>query len=108
MTDRMTRERKTVGVMIEMYCRGRHGSRAGQLCVECRELREYADARLDRCPFGPEKPTCSKCPIHCYKPIMRERIREVMRYAGPRMLNKHPILGLRHLIDSRKIAAKKP
>ena len=72
------------------------------MCSQCRELLAYAEARLERCPFGLEKPTCSKCPIHCYKPDMREEIREVMSYAGPRMLKKHPVLGIRHLIDGRK------
>jgi Nitrous oxide-stimulated promoter len=66
MANRLTRERKTVKVMISMYCQGRHGSGEGQLCAECRALREYAEARVERCPFGPEKPTCSRCPIHCY------------------------------------------
>ncbi len=30
---------------------------------------------------------------------MRERVRAVMRYAGPRMLLCHPILALLHLRD---------
>jgi hypothetical protein len=30
---------------------------------------------------------------------MRERIREVMRYSGPRMLLSHPLMAIRHLID---------
>ena len=46
MANRLTRERKTVGVMIAMYCQGQHGSEEGQLCAEYRELLEYADARL--------------------------------------------------------------
>jgi len=104
MANRLTRERKTVGVMIAMYCQDQHGSEPESLCDECRELLEYADARLERCPFGPKKPACAKCPIHCYKPAMREKIREVMKYAGPRMLKKHPIMGIRHLIDGRKKA----
>jgi len=50
---------------------------------------------MSRCPFGPDKPTCAKCPIHCYKPQVRERVREVMRFAGPRMLLRHPVLAVR-------------
>lgn len=37
------------------------------------------------------------CPVHCYKRDMRERMRQVMRYAGPRMLWVHPVAALRHV-----------
>ncbi len=94
---RMARERETVAAMIAIYCRGNHDS-PGRLCAECRELLDYAGARLERCPFREQKPTCANCPIHCYKPEMREQIRTVMKYAGPRMLF-HPILALLHLLD---------
>ena len=100
---RLTRERKTVAAMIRIYCRGHHDSKDG-LCGECAALHDFAMCRLDRCPFGSEKPTCANCPIHCYKPEMRGRIREVMRYAGPKMLLRHPILALFHLVDGRKEA----
>ena len=33
---------------------------------------------------------------------MRERVREVMRYSGPRMLWRHPVLAAAHLMDGRK------
>ncbi len=99
---RLRREKKTVLVMIRRYCRDHHGSPPRAFCPECRALRDYAFCRLDRCPFGSEKPTCAKCPIHCYKPAMRERIRAVMRYAGPRMAVRHPLLALLHLLDDRR------
>jgi hypothetical protein len=98
---RIEREKRTVSSMITLYCRGRHGS-TGNLCPECAELQAYALQRLEKCPFAPEKPACANCTVHCYKPGMRERIREVMRYAGPRMLLRHPYLALMHLLDSRK------
>jgi hypothetical protein len=97
----MLREKRTIAVMIAMYCRGRHGS-GGPLCVECEELRQYAFARLDRCRFGSDKPPCASCTVHCYKPAMREKARAVMRYAGPRMIWRHPILALRHWLDGRR------
>lgn len=97
----MNREKKTITAMIRIYCRSHHGS-DGELCAECDALRQYAIARLDRCPFGQNKPACAKCPIHCYKPQMRERVREVMQFAGPRLALRHPILALRHRMDSRK------
>ncbi len=95
---RIAREKKTVGLMIALWCRAKHDTR-GKLCEECEALRRYAFQRLDRCPFGPKKTTCAQCPIHCYKPDMREKIRQVMRFAGPRMLWHHPVLALWHLWD---------
>ena len=71
----------------------------GQLCADCEALRDYARQRLEKCPFQAGKTTCAKCPIHCYQPEQRESIRAVMRYAGPRMLLRHPILTLCHLVD---------
>jgi len=98
---RMAREARTIRVMIEMYCSDVHGA-SGALCPECAELSAYAIARLRRCPFQEGKTTCAKCPIHCYKPEMRERVRVVMRYAGPRMTYRHPVLAVRHLFDGRR------
>jgi hypothetical protein len=101
---RIDREKRTVAAMVRIYCRGHHWA-PEMPCADCRELLDYATCRLDRCPFGEEKSTCADCPIHCYKPAMRERVREIMRYAGPRMLLRHPVLAIRHLIDGRRSAA---
>ena len=94
---RMTRESKTIEAMVHIYCRGQHDSK--ELCLECWELLDYARARLDKCPFQENKTTCAKCSVHCYRKVMREKVRAVMRYAGPRMLYRHPILTLFHFID---------
>ena len=64
---------------------------------ECRELLEYARLRLEHCPFGERKGTCRVCPVHCYRRDMRERMRRVMRYAGPRMLWYHPVAAVCHV-----------
>lgn len=95
---RLEREAETAAVMIDLFCRYHHG--CGRICPECRKLSDYALNRLAACPFGEHKPTCSRCPVHCYRPAMREAIREVMRYAGPRMILSRPVLALRHLIDA--------
>jgi len=95
---RFDREQQTLKAMIALYCRGLHQLEVA-LCDECEALQEYALARLDRCAFGVDKPKCSACPTHCYKPAMREAIRAVMRYAGPRMLVRHPVLALGHTLD---------
>ncbi len=97
---RIAREWKTVQAMIRIYCRNLHGGEQA-LCAGCEELRLYAEKRLERCPFAEEKPTCVMCPVHCYEATMRERVRQVMRYAGPRMLLRHPVLALLHLRDER-------
>lgn len=93
-------ERATLLAMIHIFCKQQHGG--NPLCEECTQLWDYAEERLAKCPFGVEKPTCQNCTVHCYKPEMRERIREVMRYAGPRMIRHHPVMAIRHLIHNRK------
>ncbi|AXY03046.1 nitrous oxide-stimulated promoter family protein [Vibrio alfacsensis] len=108
---KLATEFKTVKAMVEVYCKDHHGTRhhdGDGLCVECRELLEYAEVRLDRCPYGEDKPTCNKCPIHCYKPEPKEQMRLVMRYSGPRMLLKHPILAIRHLVHEKRSVPEKP
>ncbi|MHC4334013.1 MAG: nitrous oxide-stimulated promoter family protein [Planctomycetota bacterium] len=97
----LAREEKTITVMIGMFCGAHHGESKGGLCPECAELLDYARQRLAKCPFGPDKGPCSKCEVHCYRPQMRGRIREVMRYAGPRMVTKHPVLAVSHLLKGR-------
>lgn len=123
------REQEIVSQMIALYCKGNHSvhrsvslrERGGEmrqmregaalrergsgerwdLCPECAELEAYAHARSERCPFMEEKTFCSNCTVHCYRPEMRERIRTVMRYAGPRMLFHHPVMAIRHMIESQ-------
>lgn len=93
-------EKETVSLMIRLYCRKNHGGRT--LCPECAALDAYARGRSDRCPFMETKTFCSNCTVHCYKPEMREKIRRVMRFSGPRMLFHHPVMALRHVIESKK------
>ncbi len=123
------REQEIVSQMIALYCKGNHSAhrsappreRGGEtrqvpegaalrergsgerwdLCPECAELEAYAHARSERCPFMEEKTFCSNCTVHCYRPEMRVRIRTVMRYAGPRMLFHHPVMAIRHMIESQ-------
>lgn len=95
------REKRVVEAMIALYCRKKHGGRGG-LCPDCAALLEYARQRSEACPFMETKTFCSNCKVHCYRPEMRQKIRQVMRFAGPRMLLVHPVLAVRHLIESRK------
>lgn len=89
--------------MVCIACEGRHGTQ-DTLCDSCNQLLCYALGRLEKCPYQASKPTCANCPIHCYRPAMREEIRLVMRYAGPRMMLRHPFLALGHLFDGLRRA----
>ena len=89
-------EMATVKKMLEIYCRAHHGNNLS-LCEECEALFDYARARVERCPHMETKTFCSACQTHCYAPKMREKIREAMRYSGPRMLLHAPVMALRHM-----------
>lgn len=97
-SSRIQREAETVAVMIGQYCRINHGE-GKDLCADCAELLSYAERSLANCPFQEGKTTCGNCKVHCYKPSMRERIREVMRVIGPRMILTNPVMALRHAVD---------
>lgn len=95
------REKKMVSQMIALYCRKKHKTANG-LCADCAGLDDYARQRSDKCPFMETKTFCFNCKVHCYKPEMREKIRIVMRFSGPRILFYHPITAVRHMIDRKK------
>lgn len=100
--EKRRKEDKICTLMIQIYCGGAHKNRPAlkseeNLCPECSALADYVHQRVAGCPFMESKTFCSMCKVHCYKPEMREKIRKVMRYAGPRMLKYHPIMALRHV-----------
>ena len=95
------REKRMAAQMIALYCRKKHHTRGG-LCAQCAALDAYAKMRADKCPFMETKTFCSNCRIHCYKPDMRAKIREVMRFAGPRMILHHPVAAIRHVVETKK------
>ena len=94
------RERTVVTEMIAVYCHGHHGTHGSELCPECSELSSYAATRIKKCPFMATKSFCSQCRVHCYAPTERARIKDIMRYAGPRMLVHHPVMTVRHGLDT--------
>jgi len=100
-TNRMKRESETVKAMIDLYCRDHHKLNVSK-CSICSELKNYALDRLHHCPFHEGKTVCKNCPVHCYKPAIKEEIRVVMRYSGPRMMLRHPILTIFHLLDRHR------
>ena len=99
---RRARELKLIAAMIGMYCRGHGHDEGGTPCAACAALLDYATRRLERCVFGDAKPTCADCVVHCYSADMREQIRVVMQWAGPRMLFRHPISAILHLLHGRR------
>jgi hypothetical protein len=127
---RARREQRTIALMTSMYCWAGHPGAAPSglcaprdtaaaavpaapdasaamgaapsLCAACATLAEYSRRRVEQCRFGEDKPTCACCPVHCFRPDMREQIRTVMRYSGPRMTLRHPYLAVMHLLDARR------
>ncbi len=96
---RIERERRTIQVMVEIYCHKKHGTASGCLCPECAALFDYALQRIEKCPFREDKPTCRKCSVHCYKREMREQVIRVMAFSGPWMMVYHPVLTIQHYWD---------
>ena len=94
------RESRVVHEMIALFRRGVHHTAKGSLCPECEALDAYAQKRIARCPFMRTKTFCSVCSVHCYAPKQQEEIRQVMRYAGPRILFHHPAMCMHHAIDT--------
>ena len=92
----LEQEKQVIEVMIRIYCSAHH--QKGVLCDECGEVLLYATTRLDKCSFADKKPTCRKCPHHCYNPNMRQKICEIMKYAGAKMIYLHPLIALKHIL----------
>lgn len=102
---RIGREKKTIDKMVRIYCNDRHHS-TDAICENCQVLLDYAHRRLDNCPFEEQKPACNHCTVHCYSSNRKLQVRQVMRYAGPRMIYKHPLLALQHVLDKFREAPK--
>jgi hypothetical protein len=108
-TPRLRREQRTIEAMLHIWCDAHvlhMQDEPGELCGGCEALFDYASYRLFKCPYGEEKPVCRNCRIHCYTKVLREKMQAVMRFAGPRMLFKHPILAIRHMRDGKRIAPR--
>lgn len=95
--DNVKVEKITLQAMVKIYCNHKHQNKSG-LCNECNELLKYSETRLNKCKYGSKKPVCKKCSTHCYNPENRDAIKKVMRFSGPKMILKHPVLTIIHLI----------
>ena len=94
--NRIEQEKRVLDQMVRIYCKGQRHKPF--LCKNCQSLIEYAYQQLSVCKFGENKNFCSKCTVHCYKPEMKEFIKKVMIYSGPRMILYNPLMAIRHLI----------
>ncbi|HEY5507858.1 MAG TPA: nitrous oxide-stimulated promoter family protein [Paludibacter sp.] len=86
--DKIAYDKIIVGHMIDLYCRKKHKGEG--LCAGCEQLKQYALERLTKCPLGADKTACTDCKVHCYKNDMRGKIRQVMRFSGPRIFFYYP------------------
>lgn len=104
---RLEKEKKTIAIMIQIFCGAHHRTGRKLLCPGCMELLAYAKERLNKCPYGENKSACSNCKIHCYRPDMRKQITEVMRFSGPKMVTKHPLLVIDHMLRIKSSGQRK-
>lgn len=88
-------EKKIISQMIGIYCKKKH--KQIQICDECREVLDYANKKIENCKFIEVKSFCSNCKSPCYSPVMREKIREIMKFSGKRIILYHPILTIKHI-----------
>lgn len=95
------KEKEVVNLMIDIYYKKKI-KKDKSIESEKEDLKKYCAYRLSLCPFKDNKPFCSNCKIHCYNKVHKELIKKVMRFSGPRMLIYHPLLAIKHLIESRK------
>ncbi|NVO03054.1 MAG: nitrous oxide-stimulated promoter family protein [Bacteroidetes bacterium] len=98
-------EKQTIKAMVEIFCKDHHQDSAS-LCSECSSLLEYAFKRIEYCQFKDKKPACNNCTVHCYSESKREKVKEIMRYAGPKMALRHPYLSLLHLLKRKPKTTK--
>jgi hypothetical protein len=89
---------RLIGKFVEVYCAGNHlGAERSpvalpadmgecKLCPECASFLQYAVTKRMKCPLEAEKPSCKHCRIHCYDRPHREKVREIMPYAGRRLM----------------------
>lgn len=97
---KIDKEKDIVKIMVMMYSKG-HDKIPYEKNEELKKLYAYCQARLERCPYKEKKSFCSNCKIHCYEKNKRQQIKAVMKYSGPRMLFKHPILLIKHSMQRR-------
>lgn len=102
LTRRERKDLRILALFTSVYCRAHHAVPRSALsatdeelrslpfdrypvCAECAGFLAYAFERRLRCPLE-EKPSCKHCPVHCYRPGHREKVREIMRFSGRHLI----------------------
>ena len=103
---RVAKDRKVLEAIGCIFCKAHHSGEKDSrgLCPSCRETIETTLMRAAACPYGHES-NCQDCTTHCQRGEAQERIREIMRYASPRMALRHPFMTAEYLY--RKAAKRK-
>ena len=98
LTKHQKKDIRLIGKFVEVYCAGKHrdaerspialptGLGECNLCPECASFLEYSVSKRLKCPLEAEKPSCKHCRIHCYGKDQREKMREIMAYAGRKLM----------------------
>lgn len=102
LTRKERRDLKILALFTSVYCHDHHqsercsltdlpvllsGLKAYPCCSDCRTFLQYAIERRLKCPLE-NKPSCKHCVLHCYRPGHREKVREIMRYAGKTLIKR--------------------
>jgi hypothetical protein len=109
----LRKDLRTLALFIRIYCRAHHESRnqvnirgfdlkeitgkSLELCPQCANLLHHAFVKRQHCTYDP-KPACKDCPSHCYAKTYRQKIREVMRFSGRKLLLSGRLDYIFHLI----------
>lgn len=88
--------RKTFGV----YCKANHNSDGDKLCPKCNALLTTVFTKISRCPYGISKPVCEKCETPCFGEVATNKFREIMSASQKKMLLSHPIMTVKHKLQS--------
>lgn len=87
------KEMESMRLILDIYEKGHPEERE-----EIEAIRKYSMERIQKCPKMATKTYCSNCEIHCYRAEFREKVRKIMRYAGPRLLLKKPSFVIDHAL----------
>jgi hypothetical protein len=98
-------EKKILKQMITLYCKHHHHTKT--CCSSCQDLLNYAYQRIENCPNMETKTFCSQCENNCYNPKMRQQIRDIMRWSGPRMIFYHPLTVIHHFFERKQNKRRK-
>ncbi len=114
----IAKDLKVLGKFVECYCNHHHhasprkpfvmqaldlsATKLGHrlVCADCRRLLSHAVTKRARCPLDP-KPSCRVCPVHCYSPENREKIRAVMKFSGRHLILRGHLHLLLHFLERR-------